>query len=86
MNGSDRFQKYVSEFKEKPDQEIVDLFNGEVGKPGWCSSRASYIAALHHEFERRNFDFSNIGRGGRLSFRSKIKLDGKTIVYASPHS
>jgi len=77
------FEKYVQRFKENSDQEIVDLFNGEVGKHGWGSSRASFIAALHHEFERRNFDFTLIGSPAKLSLQSKVKLDGKKIMYAS---
>lgn len=77
------FENYVKEFKEKSDQEIVELFNGQVGVNGWGSRRASYIAALHHEFERRNFDFSLVGNPERLSFQSKVKLDGKKIMYAS---
>lgn len=83
MSRSKRFEEYAKRFKENTDQEMVELFNGEVGKHGWGSSRASYIAALHHEFERRKFDFSLVGSPARLSFKSKVKLDGKKIMYAS---
>jgi len=76
-------KKYLKEFEKKSDQEIVKLFNKQVGVPGWCTSRGCYIAALHHEMERRNFDFSKVGGKGRLSFRHEIKLDGKKIMYAS---
>jgi len=73
-------KKYLKEFEKKSDQEIVKLFNKQVGVPGWCTSRGCYIAALHHEMERRNFDFSKVGGKGRLSFRHEIKLEGKTIT------
>jgi len=64
-------------FKKKNDKELIDIFNREVGNPGWTSSRATYLAALHQEFDNRGYDYSVIlGIEGGLYLRHKVKLVG----------
>jgi len=84
MNGHEIFEEYVKKFKVKSDQEIIELFNRQVGIPGWCTSRASHIAAIRHEMKRRGFDYSKVGGQGRLSFNRKIKLAGKKVLFVDP--
>jgi len=62
------------------NEELIDVFNCEVGNSGWTSSRASYLAALGEEFENRNYDYSDIGDTGRLSFKNKVKLIFNKII------
>jgi hypothetical protein len=73
------YEEYLARFKTNTDQDLIDAFNREVGKPGWTSSRGSYLAALHDEFKSRGFDFSAIGDQRSLSFGSKIGLIGKVV-------
>ena len=56
------------------DQQLVDSFNCEVGNPGWTSSRANYLSALHQEFNDRGYDYSDIGDSGSLSIKNRIGL------------
>ena len=83
MTTEDHYKQYKKEFKSLTDEELIELFNEEAGKQGWTSSRASFIAALHHEFNRRGFDYSAIGNSVSLSIKHKIKLVGKTIIVLS---
>jgi hypothetical protein len=73
------YQRFVARFREFTDEELIDAFNRDVGNPGWVSARASYLAALHKEFERRGFEYSAIGGAHRLSLGHKIRLCGNII-------
>lgn len=77
----DMYNDFCSRFSGYSDQQLIDAFNHEVkiGGNGWGSARAAYMAALHNEFNQREFDYSAIGDKKALSFKNKIVLDGKTI-------
>ena len=62
------------------DEQLVDAFNREVGNSGWTGSRASYLSALHEEFENRNYDYSAIGGKGSLSLKKKVRVTGNKIL------
>lgn len=79
-NQSSQKQEYQEYFKGMSDRKLIDAFNREVGNSGWTSSRASYLAALGEEFENRNYDYSDIGDTGRLSFKNKVKLIFNKII------
>ena len=61
------------------DDELIDAFNKDVGKPGWVAARGRFHAALREEFIKRNFDFSAIDSDVSISFKSKIVLRGNVI-------
>ena len=75
--------KYIKEYTDRfithTDSEIISVFNREVGNSGWGTARASYLVAIHSEFDRRKFDYSEIGDSKSLSFKNHIVLDGKKI-------
>ena len=73
------YEEFLAQFKACTDQELIEVFNRQVGNTGWTSSRGSYLAALHEEFKNRGFDFSAMGDERSLSFRSKIRLIGRAI-------
>ena len=83
MTTEDHYKQFKKEFKSLSDEELIELFNEEAGKQGWVSARASFLAAIHNEFDRRGFDYSAIGDSVSLSLKHKIKLVGKTIVIFS---
>ena len=68
------FEKFIKRFNNRTDEELIEYFNQEVGNGGWGTARASYLAAIHHEFNNRNFDYSDIGNEKELSFKNKITL------------
>jgi hypothetical protein len=74
-----RDTEYAERFKKMSDDELVAAFNREVGNPGWTSSRASYLAELRREFTAREYNYSAIGDEASLSFKSRIRLNGKML-------
>ena len=86
MTGEEYFKKFSSDFEQKSNDEIITAFNNEVGdisNKGWGTGRASYLAAIHKEFDKRNFDYSEIGNDKSLSFKSKIVLKENKITIAN---
>jgi hypothetical protein len=77
------YKDTLERFLQLSDSEIIYAFNREVGNQGWGSIRAAYLAAIHKEFSRRNFDFSEIGDQQSLSFKRKVNLFGNKLVPVS---
>ncbi|WP_207535723.1 hypothetical protein [Desertivirga arenae] len=68
-------------FDDYSDEQLIDRFNEEVGKPGWSSSRAEFAGAMIHAFEKRSFDASAILSSGVLSRRNRVMLvDNRVII------
>ena len=61
-------------FEEKTNEELVQLFNKEVGVKGWVSIRAAYLQALMEVFISRGIDISSVYD------RNSTKLDKKVIL------
>jgi hypothetical protein len=75
----DYFIDFETDLKNCKDDQLVARFNQEVNNKGSGTARFSFLAALHNEFNRRGFDYSEIGDKKSLSFRDKITL-GKKII------
>ncbi len=73
------FAEYQERFSSLTDEELVALFNREVGQGGWGSARGCYLAAIHEEFDRRGWDYREIGDQKSLSFAKKIFLEGRSV-------
>jgi hypothetical protein len=71
--------EFAARLRGLSDQELVDLFNKDVGNPGWVAARGRFHVALKEEFTRRGFDFSAIGNDISLSFKNKIILKGAVV-------
>lgn len=79
----EQYEKFKVLFAEMNDERLIDCFNNQVGNTGWTSSRASYLAAMHHEFDNRNWDYREIGSKTSLSYRQHIYLTDKRVsVYS----
>ena len=74
-----QFENFLQDLKVLNDNELIQAFNKQVGNTGWVSARGAYLAAIRKEFERRNFDYSQIGDEMSLSLRSKIRLENLKI-------
>ena len=71
------FQKQLQSYN---DTELISRFNAEVGNKGPGTTRFAFLAALHQEFIRRDFDYSKIGDENSLSFKHKVTLENKRIT------
>lgn len=74
------YQECRERLRKMNDGQLIDLFNNDVGNPGWVSARARFHAAIYEEFKERGFDISAIYSKGGLSFAKKIELVGKMVV------
>lgn len=77
-----QYSKFQKRFKAMSDEELVEAFNGDVGKPVWITARAQFHSALRGEFDNRGFDYSSIGsiEKGSFDIGHKIELIGKKII------
>lgn len=73
------FEEYFSKFDSFSDKEIVEAFNGQVGNQGSGTAKMSYLRAIKSQFEKRNFDFSEVGNNQKMSYRNKVHLKGKKL-------
>jgi hypothetical protein len=74
MDSKEIYSRFRQRMQQHGDQELIGLFNQEVGKPGWGTARACYLAAIHAEWTARGFDYSLVGDAQGLSFRHKVRL------------
>lgn len=68
-----------NDFYAKTNKELIDLFNKDVGNPGWVAARGRFHTDLLAEFKKRNFNYSDIGGNVSISFAHKIILKGSKI-------
>lgn len=74
------YEQFRKMFNGLSNENLIRAFNREIGNPGWTSTRAAYLAALHWELKERGFDYSAIGNKTELSFAKKVKLVENKIV------
>ena len=73
----DYFVEFQKQLESYNDMELVASFNGEVNNKGSGTARFSFLAALHQEFIRRGFNYSEIGDEKSISVKHKIILEIK---------
>ena len=70
-------------------EECINLFNNDVGNPGWVSARGRFHEALRKKFLNSNYDCSEFIKYQELlpgksfltmSLRHKIRIEGIKIV------
>ena len=77
--GNDRYG-FGKRFRAMSDDQLVEAFNREVGKPGWVSARADYLAMMCREFLSRRLDSSSFIKGNRMSLAHRIIRVGPLLV------
>jgi len=70
---------FGARFRAMNDEELIEVFNKQVGNNAVVRARMEYLMALHQEFIGRGFDYSVIGGNGNFSIACKIRLNGKKI-------
>ena len=79
----DFYREYLERFKNYTDLDIITAFNHEVGSSGTGTARSGYLAALRHEFNRREIDICSISSDNTISYRRRVSLyiiNGKKVV------
>tara|TARA_Y100001968_G_C19348126_1_gene713190 strand:+ start:480 stop:776 length:297 start_codon:yes stop_codon:yes gene_type:complete len=70
-------------------EECINLFNNDVGNPGWVSARVRFHSALRKKFLNSNYDCSEFIKYEELlpmksfmtmSLQKKIRIEGMKIV------
>lgn len=85
-NTQNYFEEYKVIFSTYTDSQIITAFNTEIGVSGWGTARASFLSAIHAEFERREINYAEIGDEKSLSFQNFICLEGKKVVVVNEKS
>ncbi len=83
MNSKEIYDGFCQRMRQYDDQELIEVFNNEVGKQGWGTARACYLFAIHAEWIARDFDFSVVGDSRRLSFRHKVRIEDGVVKRVS---
>ena len=71
--------EFSEQFRSASIDELIETFNGDVGKAGWVSARGRFHAALAYEFRKRGF---RTLEDGVLSLGHKLRLsdDEQSLV------
>lgn len=76
-----RNNKYTKLMKDYSDNNLIQVYNKEVGNLGWGNSRAEFLEALHSELIQRDFDTSLIVTNNEMSLKRKVKLFENKIIF-----
>lgn len=79
-NAQNYYIQYCERLSKNTEDELISTFNEEVGNSGWGTARASFLSAIHNEFEIRGFDYSLVGNKESLSFSKPILLYENKII------
>ena len=75
MKKSLNYMRFAEKFITYSIEQLVELFNREVGKNAWTSMRAAQDCALMDEFMRRGIDISAVSNGEIISFNHPVMFD-----------
>jgi hypothetical protein len=78
-----RQHDYATGLLRCSDEDLVDLFNRDVGNAGWVAARAAFSQALITEFRRRGIDVSSVRSQDGTSYTTKVKLQKRKLVLVS---
>ena len=67
--------RFALRFADMQIQELVTVFNRQVGNTGRSSMRAYHDQALIDEFQRRGIDTSAVYDGKAISFAHPVRYD-----------
>ena len=70
---------FEDQFARSSIEQLISVFNCEVGKKGWGNARMHFLAALQAEFLRRKYDCSSFISTKSMSLKNPIELIGNQI-------
>ena len=70
--------EYSERFRQASTAELIETFNGDIGKTGWVNARGRFHGALAYEFSKRGLSMLN---DAKLSLDHKVRLsdDGLSL-------
>lgn len=71
---------YIKELSKLDDRAFIELFNTHIDRKYFDNPPKGYLKVVHHEFDKRNMDYSAIGNEKAITFAKKIKLIGKKVI------
>ncbi|MDE1190911.1 MAG: hypothetical protein PW786_02040 [Arachidicoccus sp.] len=74
--------KFQSQFKNLPNEKLVECFNKQVRCLSGNTIRKVYLSALKNELLNRDLDCSIVLNKCGLRVQQKVKLENKKLVYA----
>lgn len=75
MKHSTIYLRFAEKFVTYTIEQLVELFNREVGNHSWTSMRAAHDCALMNEFIRRGVNVVAVYDGQEISFERHINFD-----------
>lgn len=69
------YTTYARQFRGMHIQELVTVFNSQVGSRAWTGMRACHDKALLDEFRRRGVDITAVADGRTVSFARPVSYD-----------
>lgn len=75
MKHSTIYLRFAEKFITYTIEQLVELFNQEVGNNAWTSMRATHDCALMDEFIRRGVNVAAVYDGQEISFERRINFD-----------
>ena len=75
MQQSIYYIKFALQFADMQINELVNIFNHQVGNQEWVGMRGYHDCALIDEFLRRGIDVSDIYNGKAISFAHPVRYD-----------
>jgi len=86
MKKSLNYMRFAEKFITYTIEQLVELFNREVGNNAWTSMRAVHDCALIDEFKRRGIDITAVSNGEMISFNYPVMFDesGNRLLVVVP--
>lgn len=86
MKKSLNYLRFAEKFITYTIEQLVELFNREVGNSAWTSMRAAHDCALIDEFKRRGIDITAVSNGEMISFNHPVMFDesGNRLLVVLP--
>lgn len=75
MQQSIYYIKFALQFADMQINELVNIFNHQVGNQGCVGMRGYHDCALIDEFQRRVVDVSVVYNGKAISFAHSVRYD-----------
>lgn len=76
--------RFRNQLSDKSREELIDLFNREVGNIGWVSARGIYLIELRRAIQKTGIDCSIvIDDSGGINLKRRVKLSGDKLTFSS---
>lgn len=56
----DHYEEFKKRFEKMTDEELLNTYSKDKGKPGWVRARGEFLGALRAEFENRGYIYPTL--------------------------